>query len=1007
MNDFSSTWIKFDKQQSRVDLFACRTGGPGAPATPNVNVDAYDANGTMVANLQGILCTLNGPLVPVRIEAAHISYVNVAGVGGSAASGSGWAIDDLSFEADPAPQDPPPPPPVPPAPVAPDFSLNFLEGPTTPAMLAVRPGAGATRQLVVGRNDTSSGPIALSVSGLPPGVTASFDVPTPSTNRPQLVTLTLTAAASATPKVATVTVRGVPQAASAGAQPHTTTLDVIVQGQLAAYVKGIEVTQGVQTIAQPALTPYTGVDLVRSKKTVVRVYAGFLGTEAGGARPEIGMSLTGMDAGGRFLPGATLLPDWSPPPASLSLNAKFIGSEERGSASQAFVFTLPENWTTRGSIALRAQVLAAEPPSPFNRPEAAGATVCIEIACGATPARDLNRIGFRAAPPAEAISALEQRFAAVSPSGTALPDILPLDAVRTFAPLMQISPIPFTFLDAAGNASPIPRYRAFRYPPAGRIWEDADAFDMSIGRPGHSTFGAFNQRSSVGVSFTDRTSVGSSDPTGDGRLNRPLTLIAHEVMHTFDIDHADKAKADGGCDGKGGGFPTPTGRLNSVGIDTNFLSGGGVGSPPYRMIADTAAAPAYDLMSYCAFLGNGDPDSWISAQTWNQLLGAAPLSASRTLRRARAVASAAGPVLHVRAKADGGLVTVDSVRRMSAATPDSTPSAYVLVARDAEGRSVASVPMTATEVGREGAPGSSMLDGDVPAAGVASVQISSGGDVVAGRTASARPPRATFTAPRPGARTGTGSTVAVSWSASDPDGDPVAAEVAYSADGGRTFGIVYGGATGRSVRLPAALLAPSTRGRLRLRVSDGFNETEVISRPFVVAPRRPAVTILSPVTRQRVAAGSSLYLSGGAVDAAGRAVTGRRLRWFADRKPLGRGTTISAVVPAGTQRIRLEATDGSGRTGAATAAVRMRATTPFFLTLKVPTSLSRRARSFTLRASASQPARLRIGSTRAGVARSARTIRVKVRPGRAALSLKLRLTAGGRGIVQPVRIPRR
>ena len=108
--DFSTAWIRFDKAQRRVSFHACRTGGGGDPLQPNVNVDAYDAAGNMIDNQQGIPCTLNGPLVPVTVERVGIVYINVAGTGGSAPPGQGWAIDDLEFELDP------PPPPIPPTP---------------------------------------------------------------------------------------------------------------------------------------------------------------------------------------------------------------------------------------------------------------------------------------------------------------------------------------------------------------------------------------------------------------------------------------------------------------------------------------------------------------------------------------------------------------------------------------------------------------------------------------------------------------------------------------------------------------------------------------------------------------------------------------------------------------------------------------------------------------------------------------------------------------------------
>ncbi len=378
-----------------------------------------------------------------------------------------------------------------------------------------------------------------------------------------------------------------------------------------------------------------------------------------------------------------------------------------------------------------------------------------------------------------------------------------------------------------------------------------------------------------------------------------------------------------------------------MGIDTRFLSGGGVGSPPYRMIADTDENPGYDLMSYCATLGNGDPDSWISAINWNKMLGS---GAPPARRRQAALVRQAPNTLHVRARADAGGVRIGSVGA-AAGPPPSGPSPYALVARDVQGAVLASVPMTSSDVrGAAGAVEYSLLDGDVPATGVASVHVTSGSAVLASRAASARPPTGVVRRPRGTERLGAGRSVTVRWRSADPDRDPVTAELDYSANGGRSFRNVGGGGTGNSATLPSELLQPSTKARLRLRLNDGFHDAEVVSPAFVVLPRPPKVTILEPIARQPVAAGSSLYLRGGAVDATGRAIPRRQLRWFAERTLLGRGDKLSAVLPAGTRRVRLVATDRSSRAATTTVAVRMRATTPFF------TKRTRRARSPVARA---------------------------------------------------------
>jgi Ca2+-binding RTX toxin-like protein len=102
-NEFSSSWIRFDKPQRKVTFYVCHTAAGNDPPQPNVNVLAYDSNGNQIDNQQGIHCTVDGALVAVTVDKQAITYINVAAQGGSAPPGPGWALDDLGFETDPPP----------------------------------------------------------------------------------------------------------------------------------------------------------------------------------------------------------------------------------------------------------------------------------------------------------------------------------------------------------------------------------------------------------------------------------------------------------------------------------------------------------------------------------------------------------------------------------------------------------------------------------------------------------------------------------------------------------------------------------------------------------------------------------------------------------------------------------------------------------------------------------------------------------------------------------------
>jgi hypothetical protein len=247
----------------------------------------------------------------------------------------------------------------------------------------------------------------------------------------------------------------------------------------------------------------------------------------------------------------------------------------------------------------------------------------------------------------------------------------------------------------------------------------------------------------------------------------------------------------------------------------------------------------------------------------------------------------------------------------------------------------------------------------------------------------------------------------VRWQATDADGDELDAALDVSSDGGRTFHNVWAGpgALG-SARIPIELLDATDDARLRLRVSDGFNETQTTSGRFRIASRRPLVEILEPAPGQRADSGAAVRLSGAALDDKGRQVSGRQLVWFSGRTELGRGAVVNATLPAGTRRLRLEATDSAGRTGSTSVAVRVRPTTPFFVRLTAA-PISRSARRAVLVVSATQPATLTVRGRRYRVGPDVRRIDVSVGPGPGAVRLELLLSAGGRRSVGTITVRRR
>ncbi|HUO74393.1 MAG TPA: hypothetical protein VMU39_26710 [Solirubrobacteraceae bacterium] len=770
--------------------------------------------------------------------------------------------------------------------------------------------------------------------------------------------------------------------------------------------------------------------LQRFGTTVARVYASALIAPNGTDVPNVQMKLFGF-RDGHELSGSPLLSQTGPlnvplgPP--FTTHAMRVGYSPVDGALPAFTFTIPHDWVSEpGNVAFLAV------------PELVGPRLdrqCNTVACELAQQAGSGDFQF------SDTGLFIVRTVAMTASGDpALPDPWTVfDAAANITPVAVLpSPYqgtiditPITTCKAGDKSQPCTNPNGWVTGQIGNWLANnqpvipATVKVTTIGV--HKNHGNAQGYSGWPGSCSDNSPWGgaicetsNNSPVSQVEANRPLTSVAHEMLHDLGRPHADDSSS--GCGGNGEGKPDSKGDTLAIGLDRHPGSGGSV-TNPYQILSPGLPgqqSAIYDPMSYCAD-NNPEDNTWMSAHNWDEVAG------EWIFFLKRAAASSVRPVVESVAAGSGMQVTgmtegsdtlitqVEPARDTAASAAAAPPSSPIhAVVRNAAGALVGDAPLTITaghlDSGTTGKPSVPVIyfNGTVPAAGAAEIQITQAGSVVAVRTRSPHAPFVQLLAPRRGT-IGLARTVTLAWRASDADHDPLTASVDYSANGGRRWHTVFSGAgAGTTLKLPSRYFAGSRNARIRIRVNDGFNESVAVSGRLQAVGSPPTVTITAPANRQTFPSDATVFLNGAAFDDAFQLLGARQLHWFAGRRSLGTGQSVSARdLTPGTVVIRLVARDAHGRTGTASVRIRVTAATPFFTTLRQPTTISAKARRVTIVVATNVTATLRVLRQRFTVTRRTHTIGIRVKPGTGTLTLTLALAAHGKNATQTLRFTRR
>ena len=729
-----------------------------------------------------------------------------------------------------------------------------------------------------------------------------------------------------------------------------------------------------------AAVPYAGVKLGVGLPTVVRVYVDAPNAPSGGVSGA-SVALNGYDANGKLLPGSPLSAQSAPPSLSDSGSAN-VPLAERTNATAGYEFTLPMqgagNWNELASLTT---TVIAPTPSLVGPSIAVPCTAsaCVALRTFTLDGIGFTQLATQAIDTVELRinGSSPNPFAPFDWAERLMPaNVFPDVDAGTIDVTWITQNCPTTIL---GKTVDLCTGRASQNAVALSTVEDfASNYDNGQGpaMAGVTTanWGIEDGRL-IDTSSEPVAIVESSRPVTDvmheiGHMFG-LPHAGPECGGGQDGDNDDIGQngeswspdntgyIDGiGLDIFGGGAPYPVisgpgGSERSIGAGAGSCSPGQ--SPPECGLP--TPAQFFDFMDYCTA---GDPNSdgtlgstnaWISVRNWDYVLAFSACNfnggdgstcegqanaakstdasnaasqqgnAATALRRTAAAVAAPGSMrVYGYSNSSGtSIALVDP-------TPSRRPlsgvrSPFTLALEGRGGRVLAKAPLVMTGAHVDGAGGGpvELLEGAVPSRGDAvSVAILRRGRVVALRRRSAHVPRVKLLSPRPGRRLRGSAPLSVRWRITDPDRVHLSVSIDFSADNGRTWRTVLMTSNSGHASIPRSLLSGSSRARLRLRVSDGFDQVTVTSGRLRLAAVGPNMVITNPTSRRLVRPGATLMLTAVASDDAQRPLSGASLTWFAGKTVLGTGSPLLATLPPGTTSITLVARDSHGRTTRAT-----------------------------------------------------------------------------------------
>lgn len=668
-------------------------------------------------------------------------------------------------------------------------------------------------------------------------------------------------------------------------------------------VTDVEVTQAIQDLNQ-------SVDLIRDKRTGVRVYV----TAAGQNVPGVSARLYRINSTGGILAGPIY-------PVANTNNMTVQNAPNRNTLEHAFYFELPNDWIDGNNVRLRADVNYNQIPPEPNFGNNSMSTAVLDLVASPTLRTHLVVWGYTA-------------------GGTYYEPRTVQDVWQARSWIRRAYPLAST---PGGYESPDPGFRlklrTINDPNLGGHVQRTSDFCLDIPAEDRE-FCAANYMNSCAkwlrategipndeliysmiwdepsLPFPRGRASGSvsSGPTGTGTWGWDNDgsygdwYMGHEVGHNAGRNHPSQGNSCGHS-ASDPGFPyanAAIGNGNMWGFDVGDT--GLNGSLTQRVYPNSTWR---DMMSYC-------DNQWISDYTYEGIYdflstSRQPDEAPRAVRAGDAYLTLFGTVYD---ESDTAVFEVTGM--WDSPGPYGLPAGgpYLLRLLDGGGSELATYNFDGE--GYDDNPGMYSFGVVVPVpAGLAGVEIvrEADGQLLVTKDISSSPP-SIGNVELVGASDPVDGTVLLQWQAGDPDGDALMYDVYYTDDDGATYTAYALALSANSVELDTTQMGGSTQARFRVTANDGMRTAEAESATFTMANKPPSVTILTPEDGLEITYGTPVNFVGEVIDLQGHVPDGS-MQWYLNGEATGVfGPYYTGyLLPVGTNQVTLRATNSAAQIG--------------------------------------------------------------------------------------------